>query len=935
MLFRCLYLTCLRFVILLFGLLVGTHGKASTPVNMDINALPFPWNKMRLPDTVKPQHYDLLIHPNLTSLTFTGAVEIILEVELDTRALILHSKRLHISRALLLRSRRPLDLQVSEFEAYEQIALFSDGLTFARGSHVVRLEFSANLSDSFHGFYKSTYTTGSGDVRMLASTQFEPTHARAAFPCFDEPAFKANFTIRVQREPRHISISNMPKLRTVELSNGLLEDQFDTTVKMSTYLVAFIICDFHFISKKSQHGVEISVYTVPEKISQAEYALNTAVTLLDFYDDYFDIPYPLPKHDLAAIPDFQSGAMENWGLSTYREAGLLFDPEKSSSSDKQGITKVIAHELAHQWFGNLVTMQWWNDLWLNEGFAKFMEFVSVNITHPELQVGDYFLEKCFSAMSVDSLSSSHPISTPVENPAEIGEMFDDVSYQKGACILNMLRDFLSPEAFKYGIILYLKKHSYQNTVNSHLWESLSNICTSGLDSGRLKLDGFCSKSRAETPASKWFMEDDVDVQAIMDTWTLQDGFPLITVEVKGREVTLKQERFLKGAEPSKSSEGRVLWQVPLTYITSHSHTVQRFLLKSERDVLYLPEEVEWVKFNVDLRGFYIVHYESGGWDALIKQLQLDHTVFSTNDRASLVHDIFQLVSIEKVLLDKALNLSVYLSRESEIVPVTQGFGELVPLYKLMEKRNMEELENQMKGYLVKLFQRLIDSQSWSDEGSVSERVLRNYLLLFACIRRYPSCVTIATDLFQKWTESDGKMWLPADVSLVVFTEGARTDEGWDFLLEKYVKSVSPSEKRLIKAALSYSPLAHKLEWLLERSMDGQILKTQDLPSLVISVSKNPKGYKLAWEFLKANWGKLVKKFDLGSSAISRMVVGVTDQYSTREMLEEIQSFFRSLTQDQGSGLRSIQQALENIQENIRWMDKNIPLLKVWLDTHSS
>ncbi|XP_051541059.1 endoplasmic reticulum aminopeptidase 1 isoform X2 [Myxocyprinus asiaticus] len=924
------YLSCLRFAILFCVIVVGNHGAS---VNMDTNVLPFPWDKMRLPETVKPQHYDLLIHPNLTSLTFTGVVQILLEVEEDTRDIILHSKNLQISRALLLGPVHPQELEVIWYEPYEQIALFFDGFTFEKGSHVVQLEFSANLSDSFHGFYKSTYTTRSGEVRTLASTQFEATHARAAFPCFDEPAFKANFTIHIKRESRHISISNMPKLRTVELGNGLLEDHFDTTVKMSTYLVAFIICDFHSISKKSQHGVEISVYTVPEKINQAEYALNTAVTLLDFYNDYFEIPYPLPKHDLAAIPDFQSGAMENWGLSTYRESGLLFDPKKSSSSDKQGITKVIAHELAHQWFGNLVTMHWWNDLWLNEGFAKFMEFVSVNITHPELQVDDYFLEKCFTAMSVDSLSSSHPISTPVENPAEISEMFDDVSYQKGACILNMLRDFLTPEAFKYGIILYLKRHSYQNTVNAHLWESLKNICTSdGMHSGRLKIDGFCSKNSAETPASKWFMEDRVDVRAIMDTWTLQEGFPLITVEVKGREVTLKQERFLKGEKSLNSS--KFLWQVPLTYITSHSRAVQHFLLKSKKDVLYLSEEVDWIKFNVDLRGYYIVHYESGGWDALINQLQLDHTVFSSNDRASLIHDIFQLVSIEKVGLDKALDLSVYLSEETEIMPVTQGFSELVPLYKLMEKRDMEQLENQLKGYLVKLFKRLIDSQNWTDEGSVSERVLRNYLLLFACVRRYPPCVRTATQLFQKWRESDGKMWLPTDVSLVVYTEGARSDEGWDFLLEKYKKSVSPSEKRLIKASLSYSPLTHKLHWLLERSIEGQILKTQDLPSLVISVSKNPKGYKLAWEFLKTNWGKLVKKFDLGSSAISRMAVGITDQYSTREMLQEVQSFFSSLAQDQGSRLRSIQQALEKIQENIRWMDKNILLLKAWLDTHS-
>ncbi|XP_067289640.1 endoplasmic reticulum aminopeptidase 1 isoform X2 [Pseudorasbora parva] len=925
-------LNCLVFAILLCVLLTVNHGMT---VNTDTN-VPFPWDKMRLPETVKPQHYELLIHPNLTSLTFTGVVQILIKVEQDTRAIILHSKNLQISKAQLLESRHHHDLQISEFEANEQIALFADGFTFEKGNHLVHLEFYANLSDSFHGFYKGRYTTNSGEVRMLASTQFEATHARAAFPCFDEPAFKANFTIRVRRESRHISISNMPKLRTVELSDGLLEDHFDTTVKMSTYLVAFIICDFHSISKKSQHGIEISVYTVPDKISQAEYALNTAVTLLDFYDEYFDIPYPLPKHDLAAIPDFQSGAMENWGLSTYRESGLLFDSEKSSSSDKLGITKVIAHELAHQWFGNLVTMQWWNDLWLNEGFAKFMEYVSVNITHPELQVDDYFLEKCFTAMSVDSLISSHPISTPVENPAEISEMFDDVSYRKGACILNMLRDFLTPEAFKYGLIDYLKRHSYQNTVNADLWESLTNICTSdGLDSGRLKLDGFCSKKKAESPASKWFMEDSVDVRAIMDTWTLQEGFPLVTVEVRGQEVILKQERYLKGEKSSKTtSASSFLWQVPLTYVTSHSRAVQRFLLKTEQDVLYLSEKVEWIKFNVDLRGYYIVHYESGGWDALINQLQRDHTVFSSNDRASLIHDIFQLVSIEKVPLDKALNLSLYLSKESEIMPVTQGFNELVPLYKLMEKRNMEELENQMKGHLVKLFKTLIDRQRWSDDGSVSERMLRNYLLLFACVRRYPSCVSTATELFQKWKDSDGKLRLPADVSLVVYTEGARTDEGWDFLLEKYKRSASPSEKWMIKAALAYTPLTHKLQWLLERSIEGEIMKTQDLPSLVVTVSKNPKGFKLAWEFMKTNWGKLVKKFDLGSSAISRMAVGVTDQYSTREMLDEVQTFFGSLAQDQGSGLRSIQQALEKIQQNILWMDRNVPLLKAWLDSQS-
>lgn len=932
----------MRLVLLVNLIVLPTHLWATvTEVNEEptsfltsSNGEPFPWNKMRLPDTITPLHYNLLIHPNLTSLDFMGSVQIQIEVHQDTKTIILHSKDLQISNARLLDSDRGQvqPLKVLEYPFYQQIALISHDLLKSGRVYVIQLMFAANLSESFHGFYKSTYRTSKGETRVLASTQFEPTSARAAFPCFDEPAFKANFSVRIRREAKHISLSNMPKLRTLELPHGLFEDQFDETVKMSTYLVAFIVSDFLSISKTTEHGVQISVYAVPEKIDQAEFALDAAVRLLDFYDDYFDIPYPLPKQDLAAIPDFQSGAMENWGLTTYRESGLLFDPHKSSASDKLGITMIIAHELAHQWFGNLVTMQWWNDLWLNEGFAKFMEFISVNITNPELQVEDYFMAKCFEAMEVDALSSSHPVSTPVENPAQIQEMFDDVSYDKGACILNMLREFLTPEAFKSGIVRYLKRYSYKNTVNSDLWESLTNVCESdGLDETRLKGDGSCRRTGSISGASKWQSEDELDVKAMMETWTLQEGFPLITVEVKGREVRLGQERYLKSDDTSQSSG--FLWQVPLTYITSSSATVQRFLLKTKTDVLYLPEEVDWIKFNVDMSGYYIVHYEGSGWDDLIALLKRDHTTLTSNDRASLINTAFQLVSVGKLPLDKALDLTLYLSKETEIMPVTQGFSELVPLYKLMEKRDMVKLDNQMKGYILQLFRNLIDQQSWTDDGSVSQRMLRSYLLLFACVRGHPPCVSTATQLFNKWKESDGNMSLPNDVTMAVFSVGARTEEGWDFLFEKYKESLYISIKSRIKMALTTSPLDQKLKWMMEQSLVGELIKTQDLPYVVTSVSKNPKAFKHAWDFLRANWDSLIKKFDLGSHSIAHMVVGVTNQYSTSEMLAEIRGFFGSLRAETGAELRCIQQAVENIEENIRWMDKNLPLLQAWLHRH--
>uniref|UniRef100_A0A8D2ARM6 Aminopeptidase n=1 Tax=Sciurus vulgaris TaxID=55149 RepID=A0A8D2ARM6_SCIVU len=866
---------------------------------------PFPWNKIRLPEHVIPVHYALMIHANLSTLTFWGTTEIEITASQSTSTIILHSHHLQISKATLRKgaaeraSEEPL--RVLEYPPHEQIALLAPEPLLTGLPYTVAIDFAGNLSESFHGFYKSTYRTKEGEVRILASTQFEPTAARMAFPCFDEPALKASFLIKIRREPRHLAISNMPLVKSVTIAEGLIEDHFDVTVRMSTYLVAFIISDFESVSKMTKSGVKVSVYAVPDKINQADYALDAAVTLLEFYEDYFN---------LAAIPDFQSGAMENWGLTTYRESALLFDTEKSSASSKLGITMTVSHELAHQWFGNLVTMEWWNDLWLNEGFAKFMEFVSVSETHPELKVEDYFFGKCFDAMEIDALNSSHPVSTPVENPAEIREMFDDVSYEKGACILNMLRDYLSADAFKSGIVQYLQKYMC-------FW----SICPTD---GAQTMDGFLLWK--STFPLHWHQEG-VDVKTMMNTWTLQKGFPLITITVRGRNVHMKQEHYMKGSD--SASETGYLWHVPLTYITSKSDSVRRFLLKTKTDVLILPEAVEWIKFNVRMSGYYIVHYEDDGWDSLTGLLKGAHTAISSNDRASLINNAFQLVSIGKLSIEKALDLTLYLKHETEIMPVFQGLNELIPMYKLMEKRDMNEVETQFKAFLIRLLRDLIDKQIWADEGSVSERMLRSQLLLLACVRKYQPCVQRAEGYFREWRESNGNMSLPTDVTLAVFAVGAQNTEGWDFLYSKYQSSLSSTEKSQIEFALCTSQNKEKLQWLLDQSFKGDIIKTQDFPHILILIARNPVGYPLAWQFLRENWNKLVQKFELGSASIAHMVIGTTSQFSTRTRLEEVKGFFSSLKEN-GSQLRCVQQTIETIEENIRWMDKNFDKIRVWL-----
>ncbi|XP_003920780.1 endoplasmic reticulum aminopeptidase 2 isoform X1 [Saimiri boliviensis] len=899
------------------------------------NGEPFPWQELRLPNVVIPLHYDLFVHPNLTSLDFVASEKIEVLVSNATQFIILHSKDLEITYATLQseedsRYMKPgRELKVLSYPPHQQIALLVPEKLTPHLKYYVAIDFQAKLADGFEGFYKSTYRTIGGETRILAVTDFEPTQARMAFPCFDEPLFKANFSIKIRRESRHIALSNMPKVKTIELEGGLLEDHFETTVKMSTYLVAYIVCDFHSVSGTTSSGVKVSIYASPDKWNQTHYALQASLKLLDFYEKYFDINYPLPKLDLIAIPDFGSGAMENWGLITYKETSLLFDPKASSASDKLWVTRVIAHELAHQWFGNLVTMEWWNDIWLNEGFAKYMELIAVNATYPELQFDDYFSNVCFEVITRDSLNSSRPVSKPAETPTQIQEMFDEVSYNKGACILNMLKDFLTEEKFQKGIIHYLKKFSYRNAKNDDLWSSLSNSCLeSDFTSG-----GVCHSNSKMTSNMLTFLGEDVEVKEMMTTWTLQKGIPLLVVKQDGRSLRLQQERFLKGVfqeDPEwRVLQERYLWHIPLTYSTSSSNVIHRHILKSKTDILDLPEKTSWVKFNVDSNGYYIVHYEGHGWDQLITQLNRNHTLLRPKDRIGLIHDVFQLVGAGRLTLDKALDMTRYLQRETSSPALLQGLSYLELLYRMMDRSNISDVSENLKRYLLQYFKPLIDRQSWNDEGSVWDRMLRSALLKLACDLNHAPCIQKAAELFSQWMESSGKLNIPTDVLKIVYSVGAQTTEGWNYLLEQYKLSMSSAEKNKILYGLSTNKHQEKLLNLLELGMEGKVIKTQDLAPLLHAIARNPKGQQLAWDFVRENWTHLLKKFDLGSFDIRIIISGTTSHFSCRDKLQEVKLFFESL-ESQGSHLDIFQIVLETITKNIKWLEKNLPTLRTWL-----
>ncbi|EMP41184.1 Leucyl-cystinyl aminopeptidase [Chelonia mydas] len=607
--------------------------------------------------------------------------------------------------------------------------------------------------------------------------------------------------------------------------------------------------------------------------------------------------------DLVAIPDFQAGAMENWGLITFRETTLLYDIKTSSAMDKKLVTAVIAHELAHQWFGNLVTMEWWNDLWLNEGFATFMEYYAMERTFPELQTDEEFLKLRFKTMMKDSLNASRPISSAVQSSEQIEEMFDALSYIKGASLLLMLKKYIKHDSFQAGIENYLYNHSYGSTHSDDLWDSMNEITNGTLD-----------------------------VKKLMKTWILQKGFPLVTVKRKGKSLHVQQERFLRSVESENwTSDASYLWHIPLSYATSSCSFLcpYAYLLDQKSATIELQEEVAWVKFNVDMNGYYIVHYAEEDWNSLIALLRDNLTALSAEDRAHLINNIFSLVGIGKVSLMKAFHLLDYLVKENHTAPISQALFQVTLIYDLVEKRGMQHLAARVVGRVKKLLGSKIDQQTWTDDGTVSEREFRSTVLAFACSHHLGNCSTTATELFKEWKASNGTKSLPTDVMKTVFTTGAKTDDGWEFLLRMYTSSVSEAEKHKMLDALASTEDIRKLIWLMQTSLEGNLIRAQELSHIIATVSQSLPGHLLAWDFVKENWEKLIRKFHLGSFAIQNIVTMSTFQFSTEAHLLEVKTFFESKS-EKISQLRCVKEAIETIQLNIKWMEKNLATLQQWL-----
>ncbi|XP_014847763.1 PREDICTED: leucyl-cystinyl aminopeptidase-like [Poecilia mexicana] len=880
-----------------------TFTKAGCPPPNSTNGELFPWAELRLPRSIKPLSYDLTFTPDLDRMTFTGKAAIKMSVLHNTNRIVLHAANLNITKATFkLDNGQASDVKVLENIHQQQIAVKFPEELKTNQQCVLTFEYNANLSHSYDGFYNSSYIDKLGNKRVLAATQFEPLSARKAFPCFDEPSFKATFLIKINRKPSYMSLSNMPKARTTPLSSGLEQDEFEkTNVNMSTYLVAFVVANFTSVSS-SASGTQVSVYSVPDKTEQTSFALDTASKLLQFYNEFFEIEYPLKKLDLVAIPDFLAGAMENWGLITFRETTLLLD-KNSSSLEKQVVASVIAHELAHQWFGNLVTMSWWNDLWLNEGFATYMEYMSLQEILPSLDTGNLFLTVRFRALDKDALNSSHPVSTEVNTPEQIEEMFDSVSYEKGASILLMLNVSLPKEQqFKKGIIHYLNSFRGSNTETMDLWNSLMQV---------------------STPLR--------NISEMMSSWTSQKGFPLVTLSRKGDMATFSQEPFLLTSDNTTKAPRR--WNIPITLVNDSCSLApecrQMFSLSEKSVSLKVPESVKWIKLNYKNTGFYVVDYGQDGWNAIHDALSENISVLTAEDRASVIHNTFALSRLGRVPFEQVCYMLSFMPNETETAPVTEALLQLNSIYRLLDKRQESDLASRMKTYILSQFGSLMESQTWKEEQSLSKQELRSALVSTACALNNDGCVEKAKSLFKNYTESNYTNKIPGDLQQAVFAVAAQSEDSWKALLTLYATTTNDAQKRKMLKGLASSQDPRHIAWILKAGLNGDIIQTQELPLIINTVCHGFAGYLFAWDFIQVNWDRLIEKFPLGSFAIQTIVKSTTSQFSTQAHLDQVQAFFSSLKQ-RGSQMRSVQEALETIRLNKRWMENNLQAMRKFL-----
>jgi len=826
----------------------------------------------RLPHGAVPTTYRLRLEPDLEALSFRGNVEIVVELSAATNVVVLNAADLEIEGASANLSNGATRIARPLLDApTERLSLhFDDALP--AGVVVLRVTFAGVINDDLRGFYRSTFTDPDGHVRTIATSQLALTDARRAFPCFDEPALKATFEVTLVAPAGLEAVSNARVIAEAELPDGRREVSFAPTIKMSTYLVAFAVGPFEATEPIEVDGVAVRVLCPLGRSHLARYARDAGAFALRFYAEYFDIPYPGDKLDLVAIPDFAFGAMENLGCVMFREEALLVDPTTASTVELQRVATTVAHEITHMWFGDLVTMAWWEGIWLNEAFATFLTYHCADELHPEWHVWVQFAAACEAGLSVDALHSTRPIEFPVASPSDAMGMIDTITYEKGGSVLRMLEQYLGADVYRDGIRRYLRRHAYANTVTSDLWEALEEV------SGQ-------------------------PVGAIMDSWILQGGHPVVT----SSGGVLAQAPFQFGPPTGDSNIGSS-WQIPVHSrpLDGGATTVQ--LLGTEPAPLDTPHPAV---VNAGGTGVFRTNYDTEELEAIAGQLgaldEIERAVLLADTRALAlagersVHDF--------VLLAGSLGTVV----EPEAWDTVEDFLELLDLFIADEDR--PALQTTAKA----LFEPLLERLGWDESRDKDERarhVRATAVRCLGCVAQDASTRAEAVARFDAGV-LEGDL---AESVIVVVASMARPGD-LDEMLRRLRSADSPQAERryrrgitsLADPAAVQEAYGHCFEWF----------RGQDAPFVVAELMANRAGGAAVWEALSFDFDGVLAQVPPLMQSI--LCAGIPSLVADRALAERITMFHNE--HPLATGQRQVEQYLERMLNRVAFAERVRPTLR--------
>ena len=820
----------------------------------------------RLLDTFTPNHYSLTL--NLTRAEekeFSGTV--IISGDSTSESISLHSKGLTIQSATI--DNQPAGVSFGEFD---ELRLFQPELK--SGNHIVCINFSGNITDAMHGLYPC-YFTHDGVKKQLFATQFESHHAREVFPCVDEPAAKAEYDLTLITRPGITVLGNMP-VKYEEKNDNSLTTTFEKTPRMSSYLLAFVIGELHKKSARTKSGVEVNVWATPaQNENTLDFALDIATRSIDFYDEYFGVKYPLPKSDHVALPDFSSGAMENWGLITYRESCLLADPVLTPESSRRFIATVIAHELSHQWFGNLVTMQWWNDLWLNESFANMMEYVAIDALHPDWHMWeDFATNEVTAALRRDSLDGVQSVQADVNHPDEISTLFDPaIVYAKGGRLLVMVRKLIGEEAFRAGLKSYFEKFAYKNTVGNDLWQELESA------SGQ-------------------------PIVNLMNAWISQPGLPVVSVSSSHDVATLSQERFFIGEhQPSDA-----LWPIPLFA----NQPLDVKILDQKETTVSIEKPLQ---LNCGLSAHFVTKYDESTREYLLKKI----TELPTLDKICILQDATILARAGFENSASLLPLALSLKTETNEKVFGMAAGALTELRKFVDDN--DAARDSLKKISGEFARATFEELGWDEkyDESDDDRERRTTALSLMMYSEDKEVLNEAKTRFDNNKLED----LPTEIRALIISANVRhfeTPEMIENLFATYKNTPSNDLQNDIAIGLTSTKNPETAEKILANIKDSNIIRPQDASRWFVYLIRTRESRQIAWNWLKENWAWVEGTFGEDKSYDDFIRYAATALLTTDE-LNDFQQFFEPMM-DIPALTRTIKLGITEISARVELIERD-------------